>query len=300
MNKQTFHPFRSEKAQQQYLEFYDKRAEIWPVPSHTKLIDTSYGQTFVRISGPDNAPPLVLLPGLNYNSLSSWYYNIEAISTNYKTYAIDNIYDNGRSIYSRPITSSDDYVKWLDELFNDLGFDKKIDLVGLSFGGWLTAQYTLSFPGRINKAILLAPSGTILPLPSKFLLRMMLVVIPLQYFTKSFMFWMLKDWVTKSDTARESYENMLQEFFLAKKCFKPRRLYVFPTVLKDEQLQNIKVPMLFLVGENEKMYSVQKALERFNKIAPQIKAEIIPHCGHDLAFSQGEIVNSKILEFLQS
>lgn len=298
MNVQSFHPFRSEKAQQEYLKFYDKRAEIWPVPSQTKFIDTSYGQTFVRISGPDNAPPMVLLPGLNYNSLSL-YPNIGALSSYYKTYAIDNIYDNGRSIYSRPLISSDDFVKWLDELFNELGFENKINLMGLSFGGWLTSQYILSFPGRINKAIVLAPVGTILPFSSKFLLRMILTILPLKYFTKSFMSWIFKDFATKSDTARESYENLLQEFFLAKKCFKQKRP-IQPTVLKDEQLQNIKVPMLYMVGENEKMYCASKALERLKKVAPQIKTEIIQNSGHDLSFSQADIVNSKILEFLQS
>jgi len=58
--------------------------------------------------------------------------------------------------------------------------------------------------------------------------------------------------------------------------------------------------MFYMVGENEKMYSAQEAVERLNKIAPQIKTEIILNSGHDLAFSQAEIVNSKILEFLQS
>ncbi|KUO74649.1 MAG: alpha/beta hydrolase [Desulfosporosinus sp. BRH_c37] len=299
MNVQTFHPYRSEKAQQEYLEYYDKKAKIWPVPSHTEFIETSYGHTFVRISGPDNAPPLVLLPGLNYDSMSSWYHNIEALSTKYRTYAIDNIYDCGRSVYSRLLTNLDDFVNWLDELFNELEFENKINLMGLSFGACLTAQYILRFPERINKAIMIAPAGTILPLSSKLILRMILTIIPLKYCLKSFMFWLLKDWVTKSDTDRESCENLIQEFFLTRKCFKPKRL-IQPTVLKDEQLQNIRVPMFYMVGENEKMYSAQEAVERLNKIAPQIKTEIILNSGHDLAFSQAEIVNSKILEFLQS
>jgi pimeloyl-ACP methyl ester carboxylesterase len=177
MNEQAFHPFRSEKARQQYLEFYDKLAQTWPVPSQTKMIETSYGQTFVRISGPDNAPPLVLLPGGGYNSLG-WLYHIEALSANYRTYAIDNIYDYGRSIYSRPLTSPDVYVKWLAELFNKLGFDKKINLMGLSQGGWLTALYTVSFPQRINKTILIAPLCTVLPLSSKFFFACVYVYYP--------------------------------------------------------------------------------------------------------------------------
>jgi hypothetical protein len=54
-----------------------------------------------------------------------------------------------------------------------------------------------------------------------------------------------------------------------------------------------------LVGENEKIYSAQKAVQRLNTVAPQIKAEIIPKAGHDLTFVQAEMVTRKVLEFLK-
>jgi pimeloyl-ACP methyl ester carboxylesterase len=71
------------------------------------------------------------------------------------------------------------------------------------------------------------------------------------------------------------------------------------TVLKDSELQSIKMPTLFLVGENEKIYSAQKAVQRLREVAPRIKTETIPHAGHDLAFVQADLVNRKILEFLR-
>ena len=59
------------------------------------------------------------------------------------------------------------------------------------------------------------------------------------------------------------------------------------------------MPVLFLVGENEKIYSAQEAVERLNNIAPQIKTEFIPGAGHDLSVVQADVVNQKILEFLE-
>jgi hypothetical protein len=88
----AYHPFRSATAKEQYLELYDRRAEKWPVVSKTRIVDTSYGKTFVRICGPSGAPPLVLLHGVGGNSLQ-WMPNIVALSENYRTYAVDNIYD---------------------------------------------------------------------------------------------------------------------------------------------------------------------------------------------------------------
>ena len=124
----SYHPFKSEKAKERYLKFYDTEAKKWPVDSETRTVDTSYGQTFLRISGPVGTQPLVLLPGINTSSLM-WIPNIEALSKYYRTYALDNIYDNGRSVYTRPITSADDFVKWLDKLFNVLEFGDKINLM---------------------------------------------------------------------------------------------------------------------------------------------------------------------------
>lgn len=59
MNREIYHPFRSEKAKEQYLNYYDRKAEKWPVPSTNKVVDTCYGETFIRISGSVDAPPLV-------------------------------------------------------------------------------------------------------------------------------------------------------------------------------------------------------------------------------------------------
>ena len=56
--------------------------------------------------------------------------NIEALSTQYRTYAVDNIYDCGRSIYTRPLKSPDDFVHWLDELFTALELGDHINLMG--------------------------------------------------------------------------------------------------------------------------------------------------------------------------
>jgi len=69
MQTSAFHPFKSAQAKDEYLTFYDQQAKAWPVASETKLVDTFLGQTFVRISGPRSAPPLVLLPGSVLNSM---------------------------------------------------------------------------------------------------------------------------------------------------------------------------------------------------------------------------------------
>ena len=71
------------------------------MPSTMTTVPTSYGRTFVRISGPADAPPLVLLPG-GGSSLLMWAPNVAALSERYRVYAIDRLGDIGRSVYLRP------------------------------------------------------------------------------------------------------------------------------------------------------------------------------------------------------
>jgi pimeloyl-ACP methyl ester carboxylesterase len=290
------HPFRSAAAKERYLELYDSRAREWPIPADTLTVSTSFGPTFVRISGPDSAPPLVLLHGAGGNSLQ-WRPNATALSERHRSYAVDVIYDYGRSVYTRVPTSADDFTGWLDELFDVLELGDSVSLVGLSYGGWLASQYAVRFPNRLDRVVLLAPAGTVLPLPFSWIRRAVLCALPSRYFTRSFLYWLLQDLAAQDEAGRELLEREIDAAYLAIRSYKLTRL-VNPAVMTDSKLHSISVPTLFLVGENEKIYPALTAIERLNRVAPQIETQIIPHAGHDLTVVQTDLVNRKIVQFL--
>jgi len=296
MKMTDYHPFRSAKAKERYLGLYDRVSEEWPVDSETNMVDTSYGQTFVRTSGPEEAPPLVLLPGANATSLM-WIPNIEALSESYRVHALDNIYDFGRSVFTRPLKTPDDFVRWLDELFNALDLNDGINLMGLSYGGWLTSQYALRYPDRLDKIVLVAPAATVLPLNSEFALHALVGLIPHRRFVKKTMSWALEGFMRSDEATQKKKDFFIENMYLGLRCFKYKML-VSPTVLTDQELKNLKMPTLFLVGENEKIYSAHQSIHRLNSVAPQIEAELIPDAGHDLTIVQAEMVNRKVLKFL--
>jgi pimeloyl-ACP methyl ester carboxylesterase len=298
MRYSSFHPFRSQRTKDRYLKRYDLRAQAWPVASETRTIDTFYGQTFVRISGPPAAQPLVLLPSAAASSLI-WMPNVEALSAHYRVYAVDNIYDFGRSVNSREIKTSDDLTNWLDGLFDALQLGNKINLMGLSFGAWITGQYALRHSSRLGKAVMCAPPATVFPFPASWALRGLLALIPHRYFLRNMTSWMFKDLTQKKDEVSiKLVEDLVEDAFIGLRCFK-FRMPVAPTVMSDEELQSIKVPTLFLVGENEVLYPAQKAIQRLKNVAPSIRAEIIPNAGHDLTIVQAKMVNERVLEFLK-
>ena len=293
--KESYHPFRSKKAKETYLTHYDEYAKRWPIASENKLVETSFGQTFVRISGPKNGSPLVLLPGDSENSLA-WIPQIAALSEDYRTYAVDNIYDNGRSIYTRPIKKPSDFVQWLDELFTALELDN-INLMGFSYGGWQASLYALSFPQRLNKLVLIALVGVISASLEVMVRGIIYYFIPTRFIVQNYLYWYNADAVRKDESSQEVIDNMVDEALLSFKCFK-RRSFVNPTVLTNKDWQSLKVPILFLVGENEVTYSAQKAIRHLNKVAPKVKTVITPDAGHDLAIVKTEWVNNEVLNFL--
>lgn len=292
----SYHPFKSEKAREKFLTYYDQRSELWPVQAETKFVETSYGQTFVRISGPEDAEPLILLHGVSGNSLQ-WLSNIEALSEKYRVYAVDIIGDNGRSVYRKELKDASDYTTWLEEFFTELKLDKPLNMVGLSYGGWIASQYVLEYPKKINKLVLIAPVGTVQQLSAKWAVRAITVAIPLKYFTKNFMYWLAADTVESGDIGKRLIDEHIDEAYLSVRSFQSRKM-VTPTLLSDEELGNLSIPTLFIVGENEKIFSAEEALTRLRTFALQIETRLVPNAGHDVTMVQAETVNTEILNFL--
>lgn len=294
-----YYPFRSTKAKEKYLKYYEQRSQQWPVAYKDRMIKTSQGETFVRISGQDDALPLVLLPGVSATSLL-WIPNVKMLADHFKVYAIDNINDFGRSMPTRVFKTPEDLMTWLDELFSVLEPGNKINLMGLSYGGWLASQYALHAPERLNKVVLIAPVATIFDLPGEWAWRGILSAIPTKIVMKKVMInWAFKDLAAKKDKASQIIiDDILNDAMIAMKCFK-FRMPVYPTVLSDDELRRISIPTLFLVGEHEVIYSAPEAIGRLNSVAPQIKTELIPDAGHDLTIVQSALVNKIVIEFLK-
>jgi pimeloyl-ACP methyl ester carboxylesterase len=294
MKISTYYPYRSAEAKERYLSLYELIAKEWPIASESRMVSTTYGETFVRVSGPDGAQPLVLLPGVTATSLL-WATNIEGLSRQYRTYALDRAGDIGRSTCTKPMRDLSDILRWLEELFTALDLGDQINLVGLSYGGWLTAEYALHFPNRLRKIVLLAPGATVLRTRAEFYVRMALVLTGRRYFARAAVYWLLED-LARKDASR--VEKSVDRVLLTLRCL-PLRRPIGPTVLTDQELKSLGMPTLFVVGEHEKIYSAAQAVQRLNRVAPHIRTETIPNAGHDLTIVQPETVNWKILEFLK-
>jgi len=226
-----------------------------------------------------------------------WKNNIEALSQNYRTFALDDIYDWGRSIYTKRMSGPESITKWLDELFTALELGDGINLVGCSYGGWKAGQYLLAHPERLSKVVLLSPAYTVYHGNKEFEKRVFRGFIPLRYFMKKELYWSCEDLV-QTEEGRAIAEEHLDYLMLAIRSFKTK-MPAPMTVWTDDELRGINVPVLYIAGENEKMMSVEDAVERLHNLTPDIKTEVIPNSGHAVFFSHPDLVSEKILDFLE-
>ncbi len=291
---ESWHPFRSVEGQEEYLAFYDRRAQRWPVRSESAMVSTTFGDTFVRVQGPPDGPPMVLLPGDSETSLS-WIPVVEAFASEYRVYAFDHIYDIGRSINRKQPRRPDDFVDWLDELFDELDLHD-VRLVGHSYGGWIASLYALEHPQRLDRMVLLSPPTVLRP-PLGLVARAILYgLLPSRSYIRRYLYWYAPNCVRQEPT-RAAIDEMVEEDILGRRCFKiKKREIVRPTVLSDEDWQRLAVPTLFLVGRNEVSYSAEQAVHRLNTVAPHVKTAITDG-DHHLTITQPDWVIRQVLEF---
>ena len=288
--------FKTLKGETAYLAAYDAAMKLWPVPYEGVEIPTRFGTTHVVVTGPKDAPPLVLLHGYMV-TLTMWSPNIADFSKDYRVYAIDVMGQPGRSIPDpdEPIRDAEDYVAWLSATLNGLNLDR-IFLVGMSYGGWLALNLAMTAPERVRKLVLLSPAG-FLPLVRQFSLRGMLMgLFPTRLTTDSLMGWMgFKD--TPGDMDARC---TLDLFYLGMKHFRlpQETMRIMPSVFSDDKLRALHVPVLLLFGDREVIYDPAKALARALALIQNFEGELVPRCSHDMCFSQHRIVDARVLDFL--
>ena len=291
--------FKTPEGEAAYLAAYDRAMKSWPIPYEAIDIPTRFGTTHVVVSGPKDAPPLVLLHGY-WATLTMWSPNVADFRKAYRVYAVDVMGQPGRSIPDEPIRSAADYVAWLTAILNGLRLGR-VCLVGMSYGGWLALTYAVAEPDRIEKLVLLSPGG-ILPMVRQFKLRgMLMMILQRRPLVDSFMRWLtFKESLADADTRRLG-DDIVDLMYLGLKHFRipPETLHVVPAAISDADLRAIQAPTLLLLGEHEVIYDPSAALARARRLIPDFEGDLVPRSSHDMCFSQHRLVDARVLDFLR-
>ena len=280
--------FATPEGRTKYVAAYDAMFDLWKVPHESMDVKTSYGSTHINVSGPADGYPLVLLHGAGLTS-TVWFANIAEMSAHHRVYAVDTIADAGKSVADRLLMKRADYAQWLSEMFDGLNIEKG-DLLGHSYGGWLTLNMALAYPERLRKIVLLAPAASFRPLG--FITKLILFLGEFKFHPPARS--VLQVAAAKGTVLEETF---IRHMEMVNRYCRPATS-IWPTVYTDDELKQVDHPALMLIGDREKIYNPQKAIRRAQRWMPDLTVETIPNAGHLLIMDQPEIINARVLKFL--
>jgi pimeloyl-ACP methyl ester carboxylesterase len=291
-----FPVFTSPEGKNETMRAYDSVLAQWPVPYTELDVPTSFGDTHVLASGPETAPSVILLHAL-FATATSWYRTVGSLSQYFRTYAIDIPGEANKSRPTRLITSLEDYVRWFTELTDGLHI-AHTDLIGNSFGGFIATYIAMRAPERIRRLVLIGPAATIhsmLPFyGNMFIPKALFLLFPwLPGQNRSTRYGI--DWMHAGLPADTTWTKL---FALTMRHGRMTSR-VFPRVYTHGEFAMIKAPTLLILGDRERIYSVDKAVDAAKRLMPSIQVRVIPGAHHITALAQPELVNASLLEFLQ-
>lgn len=265
--------WRSPEGEQAVKKTYRGILAHWPVPNEQRTVSTSQGDTFVLVSGPQDAPPVVMLHGSAGNAVT-WMGDVMALAQDYRVYVVDMIGEPGLSAPTRPELDSGVLASWLGEVWDALGLEKAA-LVGMSLGGLVSLQFATTYPERVERLGLLCPSGLGRQLYGKLLLA--LLVMPFGNAGRRKAAKLILG--ASLDGPTEGPRKVIADFIaLVNKEFKPRQGKMPP--LSDEELRRLTMPVMLIAGARDAMLDSAESKRRLEANVPHAKVTLLRDTGH--------------------
>ncbi len=287
--------FRGERWQRRYLDAYDAILRTWPVPHRSHLVETRFGPTHVISSGPEDGPPIVLRHGAGVSS-TMWRPNFEALSERHAVHAVDTLWEVGKGAPASFPQSHAEANQWLVDVLDGLGLER-VDLVGLSYGGFLSLRFALDVPDRVRRLVILAPAASLSDLSGKFMINALgSIIIPTR---PERICRALTRWAAETPID----EDLLVQWIAGLRGVRiPAPIQkVPPLVLTDEELESLRPETLLLMGEKEwTCRDPRGGMERFRRLVPQGRAEMLDGAGHIVSMDRPDEVHARILAHLDA
>ncbi|MGS0688213.1 alpha/beta fold hydrolase [Nakamurella sp. GG22] len=250
---------------------YDRLLQEWPGPSEVLDLPSPYGTTRVRASGPEGAPPLVLLHAYRASS-AEWIKLVRQLGGDIRCYAVDVPGDAGGSTAGElAISTPDDLVRWIDGVLDGLGLGTA-GFCGHSYGAWITLHYAQSRPGRVDRLILLDPTMTFGPLAPAYLLHAVPSLLRASSArTRSLIIWenngatLDPDWLELATLAADGFGNAP----------------TVPTkVPSPTALAAVDMPVTVVLAGRSRVHPVRRIARNASRRLPQARIEIIDGATH--------------------
>ncbi len=258
--------YKSAAGRAQIMALYDKVLSQWPVPCEHVNIPTRYGNTFAIASGQAGSPPMILLHGTASNS-ATWAHDVIDYSKSFRVWCVDIPGEPGKSDEARFGWNGPHFSEWLDDVLNGLNLEKAV-MGGMSLGGWATLKYATVNPHRVEKLVLISPSGVC---PARLSVVFRLIAFSL---LGKWGFNRMKRLVFGDVELTEEAEEF---FVLTSRYFNFRP--GSPPLFTDSELQRLNMPVLYLAGKSDALLQSQESADRLRELVPNLSVILVEE-GH--------------------
>jgi pimeloyl-ACP methyl ester carboxylesterase len=281
--------YRSPAGEAELAALYDEALARLRPGCETRRVGTSFGETHVILAGPEDAPPLVVLPGGNFlNPLClSWFL---PLADSFRLYAPDIVGQPGRSARTRPSARGDGHARWLGEVLDGLGLGPA-SFVGISYGAGLVLRLAGLAPGRVAGAVLVSPAGIavgpIWPMLRETALPMLV------YRARPNRERLLRAARPLLTDPEEPYVRQLGLVYRHVKL--DREL---PRAATREELAGYGAPTLLFAAEDDLFFPAGKVIPRATEIIPNLETEALPGSRHVPSREAFAHINERTTAFL--
>ena len=266
------------------------------------------GVTYYELGGRQTDPPVILIHGFSVPNFI-WDRTFSALAAAGVSVLRYDLYGRGYSDRPRLRYDKSLFVRQLADLMDAVGF-QQADLVSLSMGGPIAAEFAFRFPKRARKLAFIDPVGFDLALPFAVKLLYVPVLGELilgllgRFGANTLLDTMLKDFYSPTREARDYFVPRYLEQ-MKFHGFKRALLSTLRNGLLDEDLKVYRrlgdsgKAVALIWGKEDRTVPFRHG-ETFRQLVPQTQFHPIEQAGHIPHFEKPQAVNQILISFLQS
>jgi len=274
------------------------------------LAQTEFSQGFIQAgpyrtrylhAGNSSKPTLIAMHGITGHA-EAYVRNLKALSEHFDVWAIDFIGHGYSDKPDHPLEIRH-YIDQLLGFMEAIGAEKSY-LTGESLGGWVTAQFAIDYPEKVERILLNTMGGTMANpavMERLYTLSMEAAKDPSWERVKTRLEWLMADPAMVTDDLIRTRQAIFQQPDWLKACQANMALQDLETrkrnMLTDAALGQIKAPALVLWTTKDPSGPVDEG-RRISGLIPNGELAVMENCGHWPQYEDPDTFNRIFLDFM--
>lgn len=274
------------------------------------LAQTEFSQGFIQAgpyrtrylhAGDSSNPTLIAMHGITGHA-EAYVRNLKPLSEHFDVWAIDFIGHGYSDKPDHPLEIRH-YIDQLLGFMDAIGVEKSY-MTGESLGGWVTAQFAIDYPEKVERILLNTMGGTManpVVMERLYTLSMEAAKDPSWERVKTRLEWLMADPAMVTDDLIRTRQAIFQQPDWLKACQANMALQDPETrkrnMLTDEALGQIKAPALVLWTTKDPSGPVDEG-RRIAGLIPNGELAVMENCGHWPQYEDPETFNRIFLDFM--